>query len=117
MNRFIILVGLVACLGLPVALLAPADSAPSVGREPEPAVVLDVGDVVRVADTNVACSVARRSGAKVLECVRLGRLAGTYGTRMSERRVVVYRFKSASAAQTVFSATQGKARSSTCSHR
>lgn len=75
--------------------------------------VLAPGDIVRMAGTHVTCSVTR-SGTPMLNCVRVGALPGTYGVRMSEKKVTVFRMRSATVGETVLTATHGERRFTTC---
>jgi len=104
---FAAIVGLLAA----TALLLPAVSTPFAGEERVR--VLAVGDIVRIKGTHVTCSVTRRV-TPTLDCVRGGASAGTYGVRMSEKKVTVFRVKSATVGETVFSATHGERRFKTC---
>jgi hypothetical protein len=103
--------GMIVVLVAAAALLHPADSLPLAGQQT--VTVLKAGDVVRLADTSVTCRV-RGGNAPILECLRLRRLAGTYGTRFSARKVTVFRVKSATIGETVFSATHNERRFTTC---
>lgn len=103
--------GAIVVLVAAITLLLPGVSMPSAGEEA--VTVLQAGDVVRMKDTSVTCRVSR-STPPVLECLRLRALAGTYGVRMSARRVTVYRVKSATSGETVFSATHNVRRFTTC---
>ncbi len=109
-KRARVVAAIVAVLGA-TALLLPAVSTPFAGEES--VTVLRAGDVVRMKDTSVTCRVSR-SDPPVLECLRLRALAGTYGVRMSARKVTVYRVKSATIGETVFSATHNVRRFTTC---
>ncbi len=108
-----------ASVGATVVLLAaatlllafPAVSTAITGEET--VTVLQPGDVVRMKDTSVTCRVSR-SSPPVLECLRLRALAGSYGVRTSARKVTVYRVKSATTGDTVFSATHNVRRFTTC---
>ena len=85
---------------------------PAVPSVPAPAVtqaVLRVGDTIRVEGAAMGCQVTRRGGRPVLECRRDGKLAGTYGTFMSDRTLTVARFRSSRTAQTILTAHQGGA--------
>lgn len=74
-------------------------------------VVLSVGDTMSVEGAPIGCQVIRRSGRILIDCRRGGRLAGTYGTLLDERRVRVARFQSSDTAKVVFKAKhRGKAR-------
>ena len=103
--------GTILVLLTAITLLVPAVSLPS-AREGT-VTVLRPGDVVRMKDTSVTCRV-RGGNPPVLECLRLRRLAGTYGVRMSARKVTVFRVKSARLGETVFSATHNVQRFTTC---
>jgi hypothetical protein len=77
------------------------------GAAVEEAVVLNLGDRVRVAGESVGCRVTRLAqyGDQVfLDCRRAGSLAGTYGTYLGGRDVLVARFRSAKTAKVVFRA-------------
>jgi hypothetical protein len=70
-------------------------------------VVLNLGDRVQVAGAPIGCRVTRlaQHGEQVfLDCRRAGRLAGTYGTYLSGRDVLVTRFRSSQVAKVVFRA-------------
>jgi hypothetical protein len=70
-------------------------------------VVLKLGDRIQVAGAPIGCRVTRlaRHGEQVfLDCRRAGRLAGTYGTYLSGRDVLVARFSSSQSAKVVFRA-------------
>lgn len=83
------------------------------GDHPGPA-VLHVGDVVRIAGTNVGCAVARRDGATTVECLPVRRIAGSYASLTSSSSVRVVRFRTSVVAQTVFTAKQHEAHPTTC---
>jgi hypothetical protein len=77
----------------------------SSGAAVEEAVVLNLGDQVRVAGAPVGCRVTRLAqyGDQVfLDCRRAGSLAGTYGTYLGGRDVLVARFRSAKTEKVVF---------------
>ena len=74
--------------------------------------ILAPGDVVRIKGTHVTCRVM--GGTPRLECLRMAALAGSYGVRMGEKTVTVFRVKSATVGETVFSATHGERRFTTC---
>jgi len=69
--------------------------------------VLKVGDTFRVEGAGVGCQVTRRANRPTIECRRDGRLKGTYGTFLSDRKVTVARFRSPTTAQEILSATHG----------
>jgi len=90
-------------LGLREAASARGDAAQKV--------VMRVGDVMAVEGAPIGCQVARRDGRIVIDCRRAGRLAGTYGTLIDERRVRVARFRSSDTAKVVFTGKhRGRAR-------
>ena len=103
--------GTIVVLLTAITLLVPAASLPS-ARE-QTVTVLRPGDVVRMKDTSVTCRV-RGGNPPVLECLRLRKLAGSYGVRMSARKVTVFRVKSAKLGETVFSATHNIRQFTTC---
>ena len=76
-------------------------------------IVVNVGDLVQVAGTQVSCGVLRRSGANVIQCLAPPPLRGTYGALMGDRRVLVVRFRNDTTAKVVFTAIQ-KRRSLAC---
>jgi hypothetical protein len=86
----------------------PVPTPPSVPQPPAPQqLVLKVGDTLRVEGAAVGCQVTRRGGRPTIECRRAGSLAGTYGTFMSDRKVIVARFRSSRTAQTILTARHG----------
>jgi hypothetical protein len=103
--------GTIVVLFTAITLLVPAASLPS-ARE-QTVTVLRPGDVVRMKDTSVTCRV-RGGNPPLLECLRLRKLAGSYGVRMSTRKVTVFRVKSAKLGETVFSATHNIRQFTTC---
>jgi hypothetical protein len=72
-----------------------------------PQLVLKVGDTLRVEGAAMGCQVTRRGGRPTIECRRAGPLAGTYGTFMSDRKVIVARFRARRTAQTILTARHG----------
>lgn len=93
-----------ALLGSFVIRSAPAASTSS-------PIVVNTGDLIQVAQTHITCGVLRRSGANVIQCVAPPPLRGTYGAVMSDRRVLVVRFRNNTTAKIVFTATQRKSAS------
>jgi hypothetical protein len=70
-------------------------------------VVVNLGDRVKVAGAPIGCRVTRlaQHGEQVfLDCRRAGSLAGTDGTYLSGRDVLVARFSSSQVAKVVFRA-------------
>jgi hypothetical protein len=90
-----------ALLGSFVIRSAPAASTSS-------PIVVNVGDLIQVAQTHISCGVLRRSGANVIQCVAPPPLRGTYGALMSDRKVLVLHFRNNTTAKVVFTATQKK---------
>jgi hypothetical protein len=71
------------------------------------AIVLELGDEVRVAGEPIGCRVTRLAqyGNQVfLDCRRAGSLRGTYGTYLSGRDVLVVKFRSSETAKVVLRA-------------
>jgi hypothetical protein len=90
---------------LGAAVLGPALGGEGAARgDSAAAVVLGVGDTMKVDGAPIGCQVTRRSGDIVIDCRRAGRLAGTYGTLFDEHRVRVARFRSSASAKVVFKA-------------
>jgi hypothetical protein len=120
-RRLALAAGVLLALALAVALLSLSrtDGAtaqvplppppPGVPPVPPPPLqyVLKVGDTFRVEGAGVGCQVTRRANRPTIECRRDGRLKGTYGTFLSERKVTVARFRSSTTAQEILSATHG----------
>jgi len=111
MNRFLLIT--VALLGVLTAALAlrVGSSALAAGD-----VVVRVGDTVTVDGGNVGCKVVRDGKDAALDCRRAGKLAGSYGTMLDERRARVVHFRSSRTAKVVFTAKhRGAARR--CEHK
>ena len=101
----------IVVLALAVAGLAVRADGSARGSSAAAAVVLRVGDTMKVEGAPLGCQVTRRNGRVVVDCRRAGSLAGTYGTLLDERRVRVARFRSSDTAQVVFKARhRGEAR-------
>lgn len=98
--------------GVPVPPVptVPAPPVPG-GALPAPAVPqqlsLRVGDSMVVEGAGLGCRVVELAGRVAIECRRAGKLAGTYGTYISDRTVTVARFRSSRTAQVVLTAKQG----------
>ena len=108
MTRFLLLSILVLALAVAGLALRGEGSARGSGAA---SVVLRVGDTMKVEGAPIGCQVTQRSGRVVVDCRRAGRLAGTYGTLLDERRVRVARFRSSDTAKVVFKARhRGEAR-------
>ena len=75
------------------------------------ALLLKVGDEVRVEGEPIGCKVREIGGATYLDCRRAGRLKGTYSTLLGARDAKVARFRSRVTAKVVFEARhRGEAR-------
>jgi len=97
---------------VPLPVPPPPPGVPPVPAPPPPPgtplqYVLQVGDTLRVEGAGIGCQVTRRANRPTIECRRDGRLKGTYGTFLSDRKVTVARFRSSTAAQEIVSATHG----------
>lgn len=66
--------------------------------------LMRVGDTVRVDGADVGCQVTAREGEVTMECRRLTKPAGTYGTFIGDRHALVARYHATSTAQIVFTA-------------
>jgi hypothetical protein len=104
--------GLVAILGAVVALagvLRPGDPARAAPAKED--LVLSPGDTVRVAGAPLGCRVtrlARYGNGIFLDCRRAGRLAGSYGTYLGVKDVLVVRFLDTRKAKVVLHAEHAK---------
>jgi hypothetical protein len=111
-RRGVLLAGAVAAL-FGLALLGTFVIRPAPAASTASPIVVNTGDLIQVAQTHISCGVLRRSGANVIQCVAPPPLRGTYGAVMSDRRVLVVRFRSNTTAKIVFTARQRKS-ASTC---
>ena len=66
------------------------------------------GDIAKVTGAPIGCIVRKQDGYPALDCRRIGALAGSYGTVLTSRKVLVVRFESQSVAKVVFSARHNK---------
>jgi len=82
-----------------------ADASARAGQAPQQ-LLMRVGDTVRVEGTDVGCQVAERDGEVMVDCRRLTRPVGTYGTFIGDKRALVARYHSRGTAQLVFTARQ-----------
>ncbi len=94
---------------VPVPVPPPPPGVPPVPPPPGTPLqyVLQVGDTLRIEGAGIGCQVTRRANRPTIECRRDGRLKGTYGTFLSDRKVTVARFRSSTTAQQIMSATHG----------
>jgi len=111
-SRAILIVETIVCV-MGLALLGSFVIRSAHATSESPPIVVDVGDLIQVAQTHISCGVLRRSGANVIQCLAPPPLRGTYGTLMGDRRVRVIRFRNNTTAKIVFTATQ-KREASTC---
>ena len=106
-RRLIVLLSAVAALAVPAGALA--------WREQERSTIpVTFGDVVKVSGAPVGCAVRRQDGYAAVDCRRVGPLAGSYGTILTSRKVLVVRFESRKTARIVFSARHSRLRVQTC---
>jgi hypothetical protein len=96
-------------LGLVAGTLA--GGSPDASGAPRASVLLQIGDVARIADLPLGCRVVRRGVplATMLDCRHAGRLSGTYGVFLGRWNVRVVRFRTPTEAQVVFTAKHGEA--------
>jgi hypothetical protein len=62
------------------------------------------GDIVTVSGAPIGCAVRRQGGYAALDCRRIGPLAGSYGTILTSRKVLVVRFEDQKTARVIFTA-------------
>jgi hypothetical protein len=72
------------------------------------------GDIAKVTGAPLGCVVRKQDGYPALDCRRVGPLAGSYGTILTSRKVLVVRFESQKVAKVVFSARHNKLGVHTC---
>jgi hypothetical protein len=100
-RRLVVLVSALAVLAVPAAALG--------WRESQGATIpVAQGDIVKVNGAPIGCVVRRQDGYQALDCRRVGPLAGSYGTILTSRRVLVVRFENQRNAKVVFSARHKK---------
>jgi hypothetical protein len=66
------------------------------------------GDIAKVTAAPLGCIVRKQDGYPALDCRRVGPLAGSYGTILTSRKVLVVRFENRRTAKVVFSARHSK---------
>jgi hypothetical protein len=106
-RRLAVLLSALAVLAIPAGALAWQEQQP-------PTIPVTLGDVVKVTGAPVGCVVRRQDGYRALDCRRVGPLAGSYGTILTSRKVLVVRFESQKTAKIVFSARHSRLRVRTC---
>jgi hypothetical protein len=72
------------------------------------------GDIAKVTGAPIGCIVRKQDGYPALDCRRIGPLAGSYGTILTSRKVLVVRFENQRTAKVVFSARHSKLGVHTC---
>ena len=72
------------------------------------------GDIAKVTGAPIGCIVRKQDGYPALDCRRIGPLAGSYGTILTSRKVLVVRFENQRTAKVVFSARHNKLGVHTC---
>ena len=106
-RRLAMLVSALAVLAVPAAALG--------WRESQGATIpVAQGDIVKVNGAPIGCVVRRQDGYAALDCRRIGPLAGSYGTILTSRKVLVVRFENQRTAKVVFSARHKKLGVHTC---
>jgi hypothetical protein len=106
-RRLAVLLSAAAVLAVPAGAFA--------WREQERSTIpVTVGDIVKVTGAPVGCAVRRQDGYAAIDCRRIGPLAGSYGTILTSRKVLVVRFESRKTAKIVFSARHSRLRVQTC---
>ena len=106
-RRLIVLVSAVAALAVPAGAFGWRASQGST-------IPLSQGDIAKVTGAPIGCVVRKQDGYPALDCRRIGPLAGSYGTILTSRRVLVVRFESQKLAKVVFSAHHNKLGVHTC---
>jgi hypothetical protein len=77
-------------------------------------VPLAQGDIAKVTGAPIGCIVRKQDGYPALDCRRVGPLAGSYGTILTSRKILVVRFENQRTAKVVFSARHSKLGVHTC---
>jgi hypothetical protein len=81
---------------------------------PETTIPISLGDVAKVTGAPIGCLVRRQNGERALDCRRAGVLAGSYGTILTKKEVLVVRFESRKVARIVFQARHDNLHVHTC---
>jgi hypothetical protein len=100
-RRLILLASAVAALAIPAGALGWRASQGST-------IPLAQGDIAKVTGAPLGCIVRKQDGYPALDCRRVGPLAGSYGTILTSRKVLVVRFENQRTAKVVFSARHSK---------
>jgi hypothetical protein len=99
---------------LTLAVLAIPAGAFGLAQHRANTVPLAQGDIAKVTAAPIGCVVRRQDGYPALDCRRIGSLAGSYGTILTSRKVLVVRFEDQKTAKVVFTARHSKLRVQTC---
>ena len=105
MKRVLLLMAVVAASVL-MAWLAVARASATSGIAPR-SIAVRPGDEIRVLGAPIGCRVAQMrafEGRIVVDCRRIGRLRGTYGTLLSAREAGLVRFESNSTGKLLYRA-------------
>ena len=106
-RRLILLVSALAVLAVPAGAFGWRASQGST-------IPLAQGDIAKVTGAPIGCIVRKQDGYPALDCRRIGALAGSYGTILTSRKVLVVRFENPRTAKVVFSARHKKLGVHTC---
>ena len=106
-RRLVVLVSALAALAVPAGAFGWRASQGST-------IPLAQGDIAKVTGAPIGCIVRKQDGYPALDCRRIGPLAGSYGTILTSRKVLVVRFENQRTAKVVFSARHSKLGVHTC---
>jgi hypothetical protein len=106
-RRLVVLVSALAVLAVPAGALGWRASQGST-------IPVAQGDIVKVNGAPIGCVVRRQDAYPALDCRRVGPLAGSYGTILTSRKVLVVRFENRRTAKVVFSARHSRLGVHTC---
>lgn len=106
-RRLVVLVSALAVLAVPAGAFGWRASQGST-------IPLAQGDIAKVTGAPIGCVVRKQDGYPALDCRRIGPLAGSYGTILTSRKVLVVRFENQRTAKVVFNARHNKLGVHTC---
>jgi hypothetical protein len=106
-RRLVVLASALAMLAVPAGAFGWRASQSST-------IPLAQGDIAKVTGAPIGCIVRKQDGYPALDCRRIGPLAGSYGTILTSRKVLVVRFQNQRTAKVVFSARHSKLGVHTC---
>jgi hypothetical protein len=106
-RRLVVLVSALAMLVVPAGAFGWRESQGST-------IPLTHGDIVKVTGAPIGCIVRQQDGYPALDCRKIGPLAGSYGTILTSRKVLVVRFENQRIAKVVFIARHKKLGVHTC---